>query len=256
MLLAIDAGNTNIVFALIGQGGEVRARCRLSTDPKRTGDELALQFLQFIQVQQIAIEEISRVIISCVVPQLMFALTSFVKNYCKIEPMIVHLKRLNLGVQALVDSPHEVGADRLVNTIAAFDLLKAPAIVVDFGTATTFDVVNADGNYCGGVIAPGINLSLDALQKAAARLPEVEIAKPESVIGTNTVRCMQSGVFYGYLGLIEGILTRMKGELPHPVKVLATGGLSGLYGRATSMIDRVELDLTLRGLYLIAQRNL
>lgn len=255
MLLAIDAGNTNIVFALIGKGGEVRARCRISTDAKRTGDELALQFLQFLQLQNIKMEEISRVIISCVVPQLMFALTSFSKNYCKLEPMIVHLKRLKLGVQALVDSPHEVGADRLVNTVAAFHLVKAPVIVVDFGTATTFDVVNADGNYCGGVIAPGINLSLDALQKAAARLPEVEITKPESVIGTNTVRCMQSGVFYGYLGLIEGILTRMKGELPHPVKVLATGGLSSLYGKATSMIDRVELDLTLHGLYLIAQRN-
>lgn len=256
MLLAIDAGNTNIVFALIDAKGDVRARCRISTDPKRTSDELALQFLQFLQLQQIKIEEVSRVIISCVVPQLMFALNSFSKNYCKIEPMIVHLKKLKLGVQALVDSPHEVGADRLVNTVAAFDLMKSPVIVVDFGTATTFDVVNADGNYCGGVIAPGINLSLDALQKAAARLPEVEITKPEMVIGTNTVRCMQSGVFYGYLGLIEGILTRIKGELPYPVKVLATGGLSSLYAKATSTIDRAEPDLTLHGLYLIAQRNL
>ena len=256
MLLAIDAGNTNIVLALIGDKGEVRARCRLATDPKRTADELALSFSQFLELQKVKIESIKHVIISSVVPQLMFALTSFAKNYCKVEPMVVHLKKLKLGVQALVDSPHEVGADRLVNTVAAFDLIKGPAVIVDFGTATTFDVVNAEGNYCGGVIAPGVNLSLDALQKAAARLPEVEITKPESVIGTNTVRCMQSGVFYGYLGLIEGILGRIKAELGHPVKVLATGGLSSLYGKATNQIDRVEPDLTLHGLYLIAQRNL
>ena len=256
MLLAIDAGNTNIVLALIGKDGVVRARCRLATDPKRTADELALNFSQFMTLQGLAMDSIGHVIISCVVPQLMFALTSFAKTYCKTEPMIVHLKKLKLGVQALVDSPHEVGADRLVNTIAAFDLLKSPAIIVDFGTATTFDIVNAEGNYCGGVIAPGVNLSLDALQKAAARLPEVEIMKPESVIGTNTVRCMQSGVFYGYLGLVEGILGRIKTELSHPVKVLATGGLSGLYGKATNQLDRVEPDLTLHGLYLIAQRNI
>lgn len=255
MLLAIDAGNTNIVFALIGEGGEITARCRLSTDAKRTADELALSFTQFLSLQGHKMKEINHVIISSVVPQLMFALTSFARNYCKVEPLVVSAKMPKLGAKALVDHPGEVGADRLVNSVAAFALAKGSAIVVDFGTATTFDVVNAEGNYTGGIIAPGIHLSLDALQKAAARLPEIEIARPAKLIGTNTIACMQSGVFYGYLGLIEGILSRLKNELKAPMKIIATGGLASLFGKSTAMIDAIEPDLTLHGLYLIYRKN-
>lgn len=255
MLLAVDAGNTNIVLALLDAAGQVAARCRLATDPKRTADELAITFDGFLRSLPIARPVITRVILSSVVPQLNFALQQFARSLTKTEPLVVHLKKLQLGIEAKVDSPHEVGADRLVNSVAAFELIKGPSIVVDFGTATTFDVVDERGNYCGGVIAPGIHLSLDALHRAAARLPEVEIMEPPHIIGTNTVRCMQSGVFYGYLGLIEGILTRMQAALPKPVPVIATGGLAGLYGKATSHIARVEPDLTLLGLHLIAQRN-
>lgn len=257
MLLAIDAGNTNIVFALF-KGKRVVARCRFSTDPKRTADELAVQFTQFLELKKLAFKEIDYVIISSVVPPLMYALTHFAKEYCGVEPMVVG-RSLNLGAKALVDHPAEVGADRLVNTVAAYALAKGPCIVVDFGTATTFDVVDGRGNYRGGVIAPGINLSLDALQKAAARLPEIEIARPDKVIGTNTVRCMQSGIYFGYASLIEGIIARLRKEMLADIgkckSVIATGGLASLFAKAGRLFDRVEPELTLNGLYLIYEKN-
>lgn len=258
MLLAIDAGNTNIAFAVF-KGKKIIAHCRFATDPKRTADELAVQFSQFLELKKMELGDITSVIVSNVVPPLKFALGRFALDYCGVEPLVVGMDGVKLGAKAIVDQPAEVGADRLVNTVAAYAISKGPAIVVDFGTATTFDIVDAKGNYRGGVIAPGIHLSLDALQKAAARLPEVSISRPESVIGTNTVKCMQSGIYYGYIGLIEGILARLKAEmkpLTGPCrKVIATGGLASLFARAGKFFDHVEPDLTLNGLRLIYERN-
>lgn len=259
MLLAIDIGNTNMVFALF-KGKKIVARCRFSTDAGRTADELAIQFSQFLELRKLKISEVNGVIISSVVPHLKFALTQFARDYCGVEPKLIGTTKLKIASKALVDNPQEVGADRLVNTVAAFAISKGPAIVVDFGTATTFDVVDAKGNYRGGVIAPGVNLSLDALQRAAARLPEISISRPEAVMGTNTVRCMQSGIYYGYAGLIEGILKRLKTEMKENKigackKVIATGGLASLYAKDSGLFDHVEPDLTLNGLYLIHESN-
>ncbi|MGA8756911.1 MAG: type III pantothenate kinase, partial [Stellaceae bacterium] len=194
-------------------------------------------------------------IIASVVPEANFNLRRLCREYCHSEPRVVGDPGVVIGARSLVDRPEEVGADRLVNTVAAHDRYRGPLIVVDFGTATTFDVVDADGNYRGGVIAPGINLSLQALAMAAAKLPSVPIARTEKVIGTSTVACMQSGIFWGYIGLVEGLVGRIREERGEAMGVVATGGLAPLFDGATEVIDRVDPDLTLWGLYLLHQRN-
>lgn len=254
MLLAIDCGNTNVVFALY-DGERQHATWRTATDTKRTADEYAVWLTHLMKLKGLRPVDVHAAIIASVVPGATFNLKRLTKDHFGCEPMIVGNAGVDLGVKALVDRPEEVGADRLVNTAAAAAAHQTPLIVIDFGTATTFDVVDADGNYRGGVIAPGINLSLEALQMAASKLPRVEIVQPGGVIGRNTIDCMQSGIFWGYIGLIEGLIARIKAEWGEPMKVVATGGLAVLFAKATSAIDAIDRDLTLRGLVLIHQRN-
>jgi type III pantothenate kinase len=254
MLLAIDAGNTNVVFAVY-DGDRQLGSWRSATDVKRTADEYAVWLTQLMALKGLVREQIDRAIVATVVPEALFNLVSLCKRYFDSDPLVVGEPSVKLPVKALVDRPEEVGADRLVNSVAAAHRYQAPLIVVDFGTATTFDLVDRDGNYAGGVIAPGINLSLEALYLAAAKLPRVAIRRTEKVIATGTVSAMQSGVFWGYIGLIEGIVARMRTETGENLKVVATGGLAPMFGEATSVIDHVDGDLTLYGLVLINRLN-
>lgn len=250
MLLAIDIGNTNLVFALC-EGEVVRAQWRIRTDAHRTADEYAVWLLALMERSGFSTRDVHAAIISSVVPDANFGVKSFVRNYLQCEPSLVSADMLNLGMKLRIDNPRELGADRLVNAFAAWSQWQQALVVIDFGTATTFDVVSGRGEYLGGVIAPGINLSLEALQRAAAKLHGIAIVKPEKVIGTHTTSAMQSGIFYGYTGLIEGIVQRIRAERREAMKVVATGGLAPLYAGATKMIETVDTDLTIRGLCLI-----
>ncbi len=254
MLLAIDIGNTNLVFALC-DGEKTRAEWRIRTDIHRTADEYAVWLFALMQRGGFSEGDVSAAIISSVVPDANFSVKSFVRHYLKCEPQLIASGQIDLGMPILLDNPKELGADRLINAFAAWSEYKHALIVIDFGTATTFDVVTGKGEYAGGVIAPGINLSLEALQRAAAKLHGIAIIHPEKVIGTNTTAAMQSGIFYGYAGLIEGIVTRIKAERGEPMKVIATGGLAPLYADATKLIDTVDADLTIRGLRMIYERS-
>src|SRR5487761_124622 len=236
MLLAINANNTNTVFA-IWEGDRLRGAWRASTDAGRTADEYVVWLDHLLALEGLMRRQLTGTIIASVVPEANFNLVTLCRRYCRSEPMVVGEPGVALGARALVDRPEEVGADRLVNTVAAHDRYKAPLIVVDFGTATTFDVVDDDGNYCGGVIAPGINLSLAALHMAAAKLPSIRIRRVEQVIGKNTVACMRSGIFWGYVGLVEGIVERIKREFGSPMRVIATGGLAPVFDGATTVIE-------------------
>lgn len=252
MLLVIDIGNTNIVFALAGQA---RAQWRIRTDVHRTSDEYAVWLFALMREQGLKPEAIDAAIVSSVVPDVNFAIKTFVRSYLKQEPTMIVGGEVDLGMPVLIDNPRELGADRLINAFAAWDAHQQALIVIDFGTATTFDVVSGKGEYLGGVIAPGINLSLEALRQAAAKLHGVAIAKPAKAVGTSTTGAMQAGIYFGYTGMIEGIVTRIKEERGEAMKVIATGGLAPLYAEATKMIDLVDPDLTIRGLELIHARK-
>lgn len=254
MLLAVNANNTNTVFA-VWDGIRLTGKWRAATDARRTADEYVVWLDHLLALQGLSRSMIDGTIIASVVPEANFNLRRLCREYCHSEARVVGDPGVVIGARSLVDRPEEVGADRLVNTVAAHDRYKGPLIVVDFGTATTFDVVDADGNYRGGVIAPGINLSLQALAMAAAKLPSVPIVRTEKVIGTSTVACMQSGIFWGYIGLVEGLVGRIREERGEAMGVVATGGLAPLFDGATEVIDRVDPDLTLWGLYLLHQRN-
>ncbi len=254
MLLAIDSGNTNIVFALF-DGDTVKGEWRSSTDPERTADEFGMWLCQLMAMQGVDRREVQACIIASVVPAVVFSLKQLCRRYFGCEALVVGDDGVNLGIRVLLDRPEEVGADRLVNAVAAHKFYEGPLIIIDFGTATTFDVVDAHGNYCGGAIAPGINLSLEALHAAAAKLPRVAIGRPRSVIGKATVPAMQSGIFWGYVGLIEGLVERIKKEFGSEMTVVATGGLAPLFIEATEAIQRLDRDLTLRGLLEIHRRN-
>lgn len=254
MLLAINANNTNTVFAL-WDADRLLGAWRISTDGKRTADEYVVWLDHVLGLSGHSRSKVSATIVASVVPEANFNLLKLCQDYCASTPLIVGEPGVELGVKALVDRPDEVGADRLVNTVAVHDRYPGAAIIVDFGTATTFDVVDGDGNYRGGVIAPGINLSLHALEAAAAKLPAVPIRRTDKVIGTNTVACMQSGIFWGYVGLIEGLVARIKGEFGTPMQVVATGGLAPLFENATPAIGRIDGTLILWGLQLIHARN-
>ncbi len=253
MLLAIDIGNTNTVFALCDN--EIIAQWRISTNAQRTGDEYAVWLLQLMQHEGIEPSAVKAAILSSVVPEAVFAISQCCKAYFHTECALVGDARMDVGIEVKIDRPNELGADRLVNAVAAWNRFAKPMVIVDFGTATTFDVVDAEGAYVGGVIAPGVNLSLEALQKAAAKLPGIRIRQPEKVIGTGTVGAMRSGIYYGYVGMIEGIVSRIKQEYGAEMTVVATGGLASLYAAETDMIDHVDSDLTMQGLHLIYQRN-
>jgi type III pantothenate kinase len=255
MLLAIDAGNTNIVFAIY-DGETLMGSWRSSTETKRTADEYAVWFTQLMALSDLKPAQVDACIIASVVPEVVFNLVTLAERYFKITPRLVGDANLTLNIGIKIDRPEEVGADRLVNAVAARALVPAPCIVVDFGTATTFDLIDGDGDYAGGVIAPGINLSLQALYMAAAKLPRVALKRPDKVVGKGTITAMQSGIFWGYIGLIEGLITRIRAESgQHDMPVIATGGLAPLFADATSLIDKVEPDLTLMGLRLIHHDN-
>jgi type III pantothenate kinase len=254
MLLAIDAGNTNFVFAVF-DGETLRGAWRASTDTKRTADEYAVWLTQLMGLKGLAPADIDACIIASVVPEAVFNLMELARRYFNAKPLVIGEREVALGIGIKLPHPEEVGADRLVNAVAAKEVLTPPFIVIDCGTATTFDIVDTAGDYAGGVIAPGINLSLQALYLAAAKLPRVAIRRPERVIGTGTVTAMQSGIFWGYVGLIEGLIARIRSEYGAPMAVLATGGLAPLFAGATGIIDHVDTELTLTGLRLIHARN-
>jgi type III pantothenate kinase len=254
MLLAIDAGNTNIVFALF-KGEKMQAVWRLATSAQRSSDEYAVFLRTLMQEAGIDPKAVKAAILGSVVPEANFHLTKMCRDHFKCAPVIVGAPDVKTGVKVLIDRPEELGADRLVNAVSALALGKPPFLIVDFGTATTFDVVDEKGSYAGGAIAAGVNLSLQALHMAAAKLPRVEIAPPKRIIGKNTVEAIQSGVFWGYVGLVEGMIVRLKKEFKKTPTVIATGGLARLFKDAVKGIDTFDPDLTLRGLRLIYERN-
>ncbi|MBI4969757.1 MAG: type III pantothenate kinase [Rhodospirillales bacterium] len=254
MLLAIDSGNTNIVFAVF-DGDKVKGEWRASSTTNRTADELGVWLTQLMSLEGIDRKAVDAAIIATVVPAVLFSLKTLCRRYFGADPLVVGEEGVALGLNILLDRPEEVGADRLVNAVAAHQRYQGPLIVIDFGTATTFDVVDAEGNYCGGAIAPGINLSLEALHMAAAKLPRVAIGRPRQVIGKATVPAMRSGVYWGYVGLIEGLVKRIQEEFGAPMTVVATGGLAPLFAESTSVIQHLDTDLTLRGLLEIHRRN-
>jgi type III pantothenate kinase len=254
MLLAIDAGNTNIVFA-VWDGEKVRSEWRAVTSTTRTADEYAVFLKPLIELEGLAFADIDGAIIATVVPAALFDLRQLCRKYLNVDPMVIKDPSVDLGIKILTLRPEAVGADRLVNAVAAHETYPGALILVDFGTATTFDIVGANGDYEGGVIAPGINLSAEALHKAAAMLPRIAISRTNAVIGKDTVPAMQSGMYWGYIGLIEGLVARIKAEYGQPMTVIATGGLGRVYYRQTPAIDHYDPDLTIRGLTRIYARN-
>ena len=256
MLLAIDAGNTNIVFALVDDG-VIAARWRIATDPRRTADEYAVWLNQLLMLEGYDRSVIDAVIIATVVPRALHNLEVLASKYFGVDALVAGKGQVDWDIQIDVEEPGSVGADRVVNAIAAHRLHGGDLIVVDFGTATTFDVVDYNGTYKGGIIAPGINLSLDALVAAAAKLPRIAIEAPTStsVIGRTTEEQMLIGVYWGYVAMIEGLVERMKAEIARPVTVISTGGLATLIDTHTSLFDAIDPDLTIQGLWLLYART-
>ncbi|WP_010216667.1 type III pantothenate kinase [Sphingomonas sp. PAMC 26621] len=255
MLLAIDAGNTNIVFALL-EGQAIKARWRIATDPRRTADEYAVWLSQLLNLEGYDRKQVTGVIIATVVPRALHNLQTLARKYFDSEPLIAGQAPVEWGMQLDVLEPNSVGADRAVTMIAAHARHPGDLIVIDFGTAATFDVVDYTGAYKGGIIAPGINLSLDALVTAAAKLPRIAIEAPgdTSVIGRDTVTQMHIGIYWGYVAMIEGLVARMKAEVGRPCTVVATGGLAVLFEQHTDAFDAIEPDLTIQGLAILWER--
>ncbi len=255
MLLAIDIGNTNTVFAIY-EGDDLRQSWRLHTEARRSCDEYASFLHEVLRINDLGWGDISAVIVGSVVPDADLHVKRFCSKYLSAEPLFVTKDIVDIGIT--IDRPEDVGADRLINALAVKKLYpqvqNQPVIVIDFGTATTFDVIDCDMNYAGGVIAPGIHLSVEALERAAAKLPRVEITKPDRVIGHSTVGAIQSGIFWGYISMIEGMVARLNEELGAQPFVLATGGLAGLFAGSTDVIEVVDGDLTLKGLLEIYKR--
>ena len=263
MLLTIDCGNTNTGFAMF-EGERCVGSWRTSTNAARTADEYGVWLTQLLALSNLPLSEVDNVIIANVVPETAFNLKMLCRRHFGIEPMLVGSADVDLGIEIRIDNPREVGADRVVNAIGAAAGYSGALIVIDFGTATTFDVVESDGGYAGGVIAPGINLSLEALYRAAAQLPRIVIEppayprntnEPVHIIGKSTKDAMHAGIFWGYVGLIEGIVARIKAEYGQPMTVVATGGLAPIFLSSTDAVQHVDPDITLRGLVLIHQRN-
>ncbi|WP_415184128.1 type III pantothenate kinase [Phaeovulum sp.] len=253
MLLCIDCGNTNTMFS-VWDGSKFLATWRIATDHRRTADEYFVWLSSLISLNNLKVQ-IGAAIISSTVPRVVFNLRVLCNRYYDCRPVVVGKPECALPVAPRVDQGTTVGPDRLVNTASAYDRHGGDIIVVDFGTATTFDVVDVDGAYIGGVIAPGVNLSLEALHMAAAALPHVDVTYPAQVIGTNTVACIQSGVYWGYIGLVEGVVRQIRIERDRPMKVIATGGLAALFNQGFDLFDHVEDDLTMHGLVLIHNHN-
>lgn len=254
MLLVIDSGNTNAVFAVY-DGERIVGRWRAATDARRTADEYAVWLSQLMALDGLKPADVSASVLANVVPQANYALKTLCTRYFNGTPLVVGEPGVVTGVQVNLDRPDQVGADRLVNALAAHDSFGGPLAIVDFGTATTIDVVGADGSYEGGTISPGIHGSMDALTNAAAKLPRVGVEKPPSPIGKDTVTAMRSGVFWGYVGLIEGLLARIERDYGQTLTVVATGGLAPLFEAETAAIHHVDRDLTLRGLKMVHDLN-
>jgi len=254
MLLAIDAGNTNLVFALL-QEGKIKARWRIATDPRRTADQYAVWLHQLLELEGFTKADVDAVIIGTVVPRALHNLEVLASKYFHVEPLIAGQGAAEWPMALDVDEPQNVGADRALNVIAAHAKYPGDLIVIDFGTATTFDAVDFSGAYKGGIIAPGINLSIDALVNAAAMLPRIAIEAPQetSVVGRTTESQMLIGIYWGYVAMIEGLVERMKTEIARPVTVVATGGLATLFDKHTKVFDAIEPDLTIQGLGLLHQ---
>ena len=255
MLLAIDAGNTNVVFALL-DGREVKGRWRIATDPRRTADEYAVWLTQLLSIEGYDRSQVDGVIISTVVPRATHNLQWLAEKYFKVDALIAGQKPVEWDMAIDVQEPQSLGADRAVNAIAAHALHEGDLIVIDFGTASTIDWIDFRGAYKGGIIAPGINLSLDALVSAAAKLPRIAIEAPQdpTVIGRDTVSQMNIGIYWGYIAMIEGLVARMKAEIGRPAKVIATGGLAVLFEQHTGVFDVIEPDLTIQGLAMMWER--
>jgi len=252
MILAVDVGNTNLVFALVDKG-EIKARWRIATDPRRTADQYSVWLHQLLELEGFSRDDVEGVIIGTVVPRALHNLTVLSEKYFRKTPIVAGQGAAAWPMQLDVDEPHNVGADRALNAIAAHAKYPGDLLVIDFGTATTFDVINSSGAYAGGIIAPGINLSLDALVTAAAKLPRIAIEAPttNSVIGRTTESQMIIGIYCGYVAMLEGLANRIKSEIDRPVTVIATGGLATLFDKHTDVFDAIEPDLTIQGLSLL-----
>lgn len=253
MLFAIDAGNTEVKFAIF-DGKKSKAIWRIKTDASRTSDEYIVFLAKLFELKKLEFSDITDCIVSSVVPDANFQLRLLCHAAFKVKPIFIGKEIRKFDMKILLDKPEEIGADRIANAIGAISNYQAPAIVVGFGTATTFDVVDKEGSYLGGAIAPGVNLSLNALHMNAAKLPKVSISRPESAIGTNTVSAMQSGIYWGYVELVSGMITRLKKEMKGDPFVIATGGLAPLFKGDIAQVDKTDEDLTLKGLLSIYLR--
>lgn len=254
MLLAIDVGNTNITFAAFS-GRRLIKEWRIASSATRTAEEYGVWLSQAMSLDELKLSAIEDVIIATVVPAALFNLKGLCRRYFGCEPMVIGEPNVDLGMKPLIDQPNEAGADRLVDAVGAHAKYGGPLIVIDYGTATTLDIVDDQGNYCGGIIAPGVNLSLDALHQAAAKLPNIAVERPDTVIGRNTLACMQSGIYWGYISMVEGLVNRLRAEYGAELKTVATGGLASLFSKGTDIIEYVDMDLTLTGLLEIYYLN-
>jgi type III pantothenate kinase len=254
MLLAINANNTLTKFALY-EGNEARGHWRIATQPARTADEYFVWLTQLMALADLDRTAIDAAVVATVVPPTLFNLKQLCRQHFNCDPLVVGESPDNLGMKIRLERPQEVGADRLANAVGGHMVYPGALIVVDFGTATTFDVIAENGDYCGGAIAPGVQLSLDILHSATAKLPRIDVERPAKAIGTDTLTAMQSGIFWGYIGLIEGLIVRIRGEWPGAITTIATGGLAPLFFGATEALQHLDPDLTMRGLVEIHRRN-
>ena len=254
MLLAIDTGNTNTLFA-IHDGKDWAVEWRIATDPARTADEYAVWFHQLMEMQGLNFSDLTACVISTVVPQSLFNIRNLARRHLNVEPVVIGEEGVDIGIGVRIDNPKEVGADRLVNALGAVQKYKGNLIIIDSGTATTFDVVSDDKHFEGGIIAPGINLSVKALHEAAAQLPRIAIVKPNKVVGKNTVEAMQSGIFWGYIGLIDGLVRKIIEEDGRDFTVIGTGGVASLFQGASETIQHYDSNLTIDGLYELWRLN-